>query len=451
MVQVARDAPLPLSFGQESMWRYSQTPDGAAAYTLGLNDRVFGALDVAALRASLSSIVQRHEILRTTYVMGNGAPVAVIHPAEPVDLPIFDVSAEAKPHEAAKRIIQSEMLKVRDLANGPLVRFSLVRTGEDEHRLVRVCHHMLWDLWSTSVLLDELALHYNARVADKAAPLPSRAPLQFADYAAWQRQVMRPGTPAYENEVAWWKERMRKQARLPDLPFKRPDPMADADPADGVISWSFSPGLPQRLDRLRQREGTTSFVIWLAALAALLAAENRQPGVVIGAYAANRRRVEVQGMIGCFVNLVALGFNVDPATPFHKWLAEVRAEVMAAEAHCEVPHAELQAELQKSGIAPPEISVILGRASAHTRAEARFTGLTVARSEIQLPNVMPWGFSIRLLDGNELRVCRVTFDARIYDPAGVRRFMNRLSDLIDAVSRAPGRSIGELLAVQEVV
>jgi acyl carrier protein len=447
LMRIAREGRLPLSLGQESMWRYSQTPRTSAAYTLGLSDQFFGPLDVAALRESLSRMVQRHEILRTTYPGRRGAPAALIHPAEPVLLPLFDVSGEANPKETAAQIIKAELAKVVDVARGPLIRFSLVRLGHDEHWLLRVCHHMLWDLWSTGVFLDELAQLYNACIEGKVAAPPASEPLQFVDYAAWQRQAMRRGGPAYQSEVAWWKARWQKPVGMPDLPFKRSKPLADVDPADSVIRWPVDGSLAECVTRLRRREGTTPFVVWLAALVALLAAENRRPGVVVGTYAANRRRPEVQNMIGCFVNLVTLGFHVEPAMSFRRWLSEVRTEVAAAEAHCELPHAELQAELKKSGVAPPPVSLIFGVRQA--RADTRFAGLRLVRPDLQRLDVTPWGFSIGVLEYEEAPMCRAIFDARIYDPAEVRRFLRRLCDLLAAVSQEPDRPLGELLALYE--
>lgn len=448
LVRVSRDGSLPLSLAQESIWGYSQAPQVSAAYALGMSDRILGALDVGVLRDCLSDIVRRHEVLRTTYAVQDGQPVQIIHAAEPIELPVFDVAAEAEPKEAAARIIRTEMARVVDLTQPPLARFSLVRFRDNEHWLLRVCHHILWDDWSTKLILGELALLYNAKIEGTDPPLSESEPLQVADYAAWQRKSLPRGGPAYQEMVAWWKERFQNRPAMPDLPFKRSAPVAGLDPADGVIICPVDPKLVQRLTRLRQHEGTTPYTVWLASLVVLLAAEIGQPEIIVGSYVTNRRR-EVQNLIGYFTNLATLGFQVDNATPFPDWLSEVRTQVMAAEAVCEIPHEELREELRRLGVILPNVSVIFGAPMGHTRADTNFTGLKVTRPNFLTVAHMPWGFSMNLHEHNNLQEFRTTFDAGIYDPNSVRRFIARLLEFLDVISCHPDRSIGELLALSE--
>jgi acyl carrier protein len=450
-VRVSRDKPLPLSFSQERIWKYCQTPKGSAGYMLGMRDHILGALDIAALRDCLSYIVKRHEILRTTFTVLDGSPVQVVHPAEPIALPVFDLSTEAAPKEAADRILKMEMTQAADLTQRPLARFCLVRMGENEHWLFRTCHHILWDAWSTKLLFGELAILYEAKLKGMSPPLPESEPLQLADYAAWQRKTLRRDGPAYQEAVAWWKERFQRQPHMPGLPFKRPAPLAGLDPAKGVISWPVGLELTQRLARLRQQEGVTPYQVWLAALVALLAAEIGQPEVTVGSYVTNRRRADVQNMIGYLTNLATLGFRVDFAMPFRDWLSEVRSVATAAEVRSEIPHEELREQLKGLGVALPEISVIFGAPRGFIRADQHFAGLTVARPDLSMKATMPWGFTVNIHERNDLEECWATFDAGIYDPVGVRRFIDRLLDLLDAASQHPDRPIGELLALGEAV
>jgi acyl carrier protein len=451
LTRVSRDQPLPLSFSQESIWKYSQAPENTAAYVLGMSDHIFGALDVEVLRECLDTIVKRHEILRTTFDVVDGNPVQVIHPAEPIALPVFDVSAEMAPNEAAANIMKAEMARVVDLTKMPLARFFLVRIGENEHRLIRVCHHILWDAWSTKLLLGELALLYSAKVEGTAPPLPANEPLQIADHASWQRKVLRRDGPAYQEAIAWWKERFQQQPPMPDLPFKRPAPLGGLDPADGLIMWPVDGELTQRLTRLGQQEGSTPYQLWLAALVALLAAEIGQSGVTVGSYMTNRRRAKLQNMIGCLTNLAVLGFQVDDAMPFSDWLSEVRSHTTAAEARCEIPHEELRTRLQDLGGALPEVSVIFGAQLGFTRADSHFAGLRVTRPDMAKTATMPWGFSIGLHEHDDRQQCRISFNACIYDPVGVRQFIGRLLGLLNATTRHPDRPIGELLALREAI
>ena len=178
-----------------------------------MRDHILGPLDVGVLRDCLSDIVRRHEILRTTYAFRDGQPVQIIHPAEPVALPVFDVGAESEPKEAAARILRAEMARVADLTQGPLARFSLVRFSENEHWLLRICHHILWDAWSAKLIFGELALLYSAKIDGAADQILEPEPLQVADYAVWQRKYFRPDGPLYQETIAWWKNAIRSNSR----------------------------------------------------------------------------------------------------------------------------------------------------------------------------------------------------------------------------------------------
>jgi len=444
LARVPRDGPLPLSLGQESIWRNCHTHQVSAAFVLGLSDRLLGVLNVAVLRDCLNYIVRRHEILRTTFTVLDRHPMQIIHPAEPIVLPVFDLGDETEPDEAAARIIKVEMARVVDLTQGPLVRFSLIRIRENEHLLLRVCHHILWDARSTGQFRSELALLYSAKLEGAAFPLSESEHLQIADYAAWQRKALSRDGPTYQETVAWWKERFQQQLPMSDLPFKRSAAVAGLDPTDGVTGWRVDSGVAQRLTRLGEQERATPYVVWLAALVVLLAAETGQRAVIVGTYVTNRRGAATQNMMGYFSNLATLGFQVNYASTFRGWLSEVRIQVAATEARCEIPHEELREELQRLGVNLPEVSVIFG--AGHAQANTHFAGLALTPTKPVYAS-MPWGFSIdvRLLQGS------IAFDAGIYDPVGVRQFIGHLNDLLDAISYHPDLPLGELLALREAV
>jgi non-ribosomal peptide synthetase component F len=270
--------------------------------------------------------------------------------------------------------------------------------------------------------------------------------LQIADYAAWQRKYFRPDGRVYQETIDWWKKQFQQQPPMPDLPFKRPAPLAGVDRAEGVIIWPVDSELTQRLNRLRQQEGATLYTVWLAALVALLAAETGQPDIIVGSYVANRRR-EVQNMIGYFTNLATLSFRLDNAMSYRDWLSKVRTRAAAVEARCEIPQETLRQELQRLDVTLPTVSLIFGAPMGRTRAATEFGGLQVSRQYRPIGVQMPWGFSMNLLEANDLQSLGITFDAGIYDPEGVRRFVARLHDLLDAISQRPDRPIGELLAL----
>jgi acyl carrier protein len=445
---ITRGGPLPLSLAEESIWNYSQSSGTSAAYALSMRDRFLGKLDIGALRDCLSEIVRRHEILRTTFSVLDGKPVKIVHPAEPVALPVIDLRHDPAGDDAVAQLIKADRAKVTDLSRLPLIRFTLIRMSDDEYCLIRVCHHILWDPWSAQVLLDEIAVLYVAKVERKASPLPVREPLQMIDYAAWQRQRLRPDGEPYRATIAWYKERFERNIAMPDLPFQRASPLTGLDPIEGVISWPLDAALEKRLSVLKTDAGVTLYTVWLAALVALLAAETGQPSVVIGSYVTNRRRIELQNMIGCFSNLITLGFRVDFVRSFRQFLSDVRAYVTAAQAHGDIPHEELRRTLRQMGVELPTVSVIFGTLLGQLRKDRHFAGLTVARPPPRTPvAAMPWGFTLDLHEYDDGQQLTASFDAGRHDPVGVRCFIARLFDFLDAVSLSSDRSIGELVAM----
>jgi hypothetical protein len=448
LVRVTREAPLVLSLAQERMWKYCKTLADSGAYVLGMADRILGPLDVGIFRECLEYIVRRHEILRATFSVVDEQPAHVIQPAGPIELPVVQLPNGVEPEAEATRILRAGKAGVRDLTQGPLFRFVLMRVSEDEHWLLRICHHLLWDGGCGRVLFDELALLYKAKLDRTAPPLPETEPLGYVDYAAWQRKLLHCDGPAYQKTIAWWKQRFEQQWRVPDPPFKRSTPVGSARPMDGLINRYVDTQLAQRIDQLRDNEGSTIYLIWLAAFVVLMAAETGQPEVVVGSYVTNRRHAQLQKMIGCFANLAALCFRVDDAMSFREWLSQVRSCVTEAEAHADIPHEELWEGLQELGVNPPEIRMIFGAPMDFKRSDMHVGDLMFTRTDFSQVAVMPWSFSMNLLEYNDAQVCRARFNAQIFDPDAVRRFMDCLHEFLNVVSQRLDLPIGELLLLR---
>jgi amino acid adenylation domain-containing protein len=446
LAPVPRDGPLPLSFAQERVWKYSQTPDGSAGYTMARSHVLRGPLDVEALRGCLNHMARRHEILRTTFAEVGGRPVQTVHPPAPVEVPLLDVTGAADPEEAARQVFQSESRRPFILGKLPLLRFTLLRVGPDEHRLLRVNHHIISDGWSWQVYFRELALLYEARVRGEPPPLPESEPLQYADYAAWQRLALRSDGANFRQVVAWWKDVLSGSLAPLELPCKRPAPLPEADPADGIFWWGLDPSITKRLEAVAREAGATYFMVRLAAFVALLARETGRPDVVLGTYVTNRTRLEVQNLFGYFSNLVTLRFRVDLGSSFRRWLAAVRDLVGDTQKRSEIPYEQLCEELRKEGVEPPEIRAIVSvrdQEVAVRSGEVEFLPYEGRRA------TMPWGFTLGLGQHDEARRCAAHFDARLHDPEGVRGLIARYVRLLDAASRAPDRPLADLLAADK--
>jgi len=440
LLRVQRNGPLPLSCHQERVWRYSMMPGSPAGYHMATTYRFLGPLDAGLLRDCMSAMARRHEIVRTTFVPMNGRPVAVIHPPEPVPLPFVDLSGLTDAEETARQVFKREAAQRLDLVNGPLLRFSLAKIRNGEHWLFRSSHHILSDARTWTIYFRELALLYEAKLQGRQSPLPDYEPLQYADYAAWQRHVMRPGMPAYSEAVEWWKKRLEGLPPPLDLPFRRSRPVLGLDPAQGEFECDLDPDSSRALEDIRRKAGTTFYMSRLAILAALLAAETGNPDVVLGTYVNNRTHMATRTMLGFFANPVTLRLRCDPAATFRKWLNTVRDVVAETSAHGELPYDELHKHLVENRIALPNLTVFF---SAHQSSASRpFADLEMEQLKRRARN-MPSGFSIHCAERNGKDSCRVTFDAGLYDPAGVREFMDRFRRLLASVSRQPDLPLGQ--------
>src|SRR6185295_18612420 len=333
---------LPLSFAQHGLWFLDRLERGSAAYHLPGVVRLTGDLDLAALEAAFAEIVRRHEALRTVFRLEAGEPVQVAV-AGPVRLPRLDLGALPAEMAAAEteRLARETAAAPFDLQRGPLWRAAVVRAGPAEHALVLSLHHIVADGWSLGILGSELAALYEAFAAGRPSPLPE-LPVQYADWAVWQREWLRGGVLAAE--VAWWREQL---AGIPELSLPADRPRSASRPArGGTRTASLPAGLSAELERLARREGATPFMALLAAFQAQLARHAGAPLVPLGSPVANRGRAEIEGVIGFFVNMLVLCAPAGGDPSFRELLARVREVCLGAYTHQDVPFERLVEELR---------------------------------------------------------------------------------------------------------
>jgi amino acid adenylation domain-containing protein len=344
-VQRAPGELLPLSFAQRRMWFLEQLDPGAAVYNVPGEVRLVGLLDLRALAAALGELLRRHEALRTVFVVRDGEPAQRVDPA--ASLPLFLVDLSPLPDGArraeAERRARDEARRPFDLARGPLCRALLLRLGPQEHRLLATFHHIASDGWSVALFLDELSAAYESLARGTAPQLPE-LPVQYPDFAVWQQEWMQGKT--LERELAYWRERL---AGLPvlELPADRPRP-AVRDPRGAVRSLALSPETSAAFSRFARREGVTLFMALLGAFQALLARLTGETAIPVGSPVANRRRPEVERLIGLFVNTLVLDTRVEDDPSLHDLLARVREAALSAYAHQDLPFERLVEELQPS-------------------------------------------------------------------------------------------------------
>ncbi|ARO86883.1 non-ribosomal peptide synthetase [Nitrosospira lacus] len=337
-----RTDPCPLSFAQQRLWFFEQLYPGSPVYHLSTVLPFDGPLDREALEDSLGDLLDRHEALRTTFTALDGVPVQLVTPGLRIDLPLVDVSQPAAGCLQRARAAASAALAAPfDLVNGPLLRASLLRLETDYHWLVLVFHHIVADGWSLEILHRDLRALYAGRVSGEPPRLPA-LPIQYADFACWQRRILQG--ERLNSLFAYWQKQLEDAPVQLSLPTDRPRP-AQSSYRGGRCGVWLNAALTARLRALGQAQGATLFMTLLAAFGALLARYSGQSDLVIGTPIANRTRSELEGLIGFFVNTLALRLDLSGDPSFAALLERVRTVAAEAYAHQDMPFEMLVARL----------------------------------------------------------------------------------------------------------
>ena len=338
IVPVERDGPLPASFAQQRLWFVDQLDPGTASYNIPTAVRLEGVLDVAALGRALDEVVRRHEVLRTSFDSEGGVPFQIVTPAEPVALPLIDLTdvPEANREAEARRLIAIEASRPFDLARGPMLRAGLLKLSENEHVVLVTMHHIASDGWSIGVLIREVAALYDAFRDGLPSPLPEPT-LQYADYAAWQRNWLQGD--ALKTQLDFWEGHLRGTPTL-ELPADRPRPAAMSHRGDDRSIVVPKP-LVAGLQAVGRKGGGTLFMTLLSAFEVLLYRYSGQADFAVGTPIAGRTRSEMEGLIGFFVNTLVLRADLSGDPGFRELLGRVRHAALGAYAHQDLPFDKL--------------------------------------------------------------------------------------------------------------
>ncbi|MGF6536716.1 amino acid adenylation domain-containing protein [Paraburkholderia youngii] len=333
IVAVSREAPLVLSFAQQRLWFLAQLDQSSTNYHIPLGWRLKGGLDRGAWQRSLDRVLARHEALRSVFVAPEGKPWVELLP-EDAGLPVVEHDLRDRPDadEALLGLCREEARTPFDLARGPLIRGRLVRMSDEEHVFLLTQHHIVSDGWSMGVLLRELSQLYRAFEAGHDDPLPPLA-IQYPDYAAWQRQWL--SGERLQSQAHYWRSALAGTARLV-LPTDRARP-AQQSFAAATVPIIVNADLTRELKRLSLQHGTTLFMTILAAWAAVLSRLSGQDDLVIGVPSANRGHREIEGLIGFFVNTLALRLDLSGKPRVSELLERTRRTVLAAQEHQDLP------------------------------------------------------------------------------------------------------------------
>ncbi|MBG6437230.1 non-ribosomal peptide synthetase, partial [Pseudomonas aeruginosa] len=431
--------PLRLSYAQERQWFLWQLEPESAAYHIPSVLRLRGRLDLDALQRSFDSLVARHETLRTRFRLDGDEARQEI--AASMALPLDIVALGPLEEGALARQVETTIARPCDLERGPLRRVSLLRLAEDDHVLVLVQHHIVSDGWSMQVMVEELVQLYAAYRRGLEVALPA-LPIQYADYALWQRSWMEAGEK--ERQLAYWTGLLGGEQPVLELPFDRPRPVRQSHRGAQFI-LELDIDLSQALRRVAQQEGATAFALLLASFQALLYRYSGQADIRVGVPIANRNRVETERLIGFFVNTQVLKADLDGRMGFDELLAQARQRALEAQAHQDLPFEQLVEALQ------PERSLShnpLFQVLFNYQSEARGNGQAFRFDELQMESVQfdsrtaQFDLTLDLTD-EEQRFCAVfDYATDLFDASTVERLAGHWRNLLRGIVANPRQRLG---------
>jgi amino acid adenylation domain-containing protein len=432
------DAPPPLSFAQQRLWFLDRLAPGDPTYNVPNVLRLRGPLVPEALSRALAAVADRHESLRTTFGMAGGEPVQLISPRSEVALTVVDLSGVGD--EEAERLCREEVRRPFDLAAGPLLRALLLRRGPGDHVLALTMHHIVSDGWSMGVLVHEMVTLYEAFASGAAANgvLPE-LPIQYADFAVWQRE--RLSGERLEALIATWKRRLGNPPEPLRLPTDRPRPAVKTS-AGASQPLRLDPGTAERVRDLAHRERATPFMILLAAFQTQLHRYSGQDDLVVGTPVANRDLAELKGLIGFFVNTLALRGDLSGDPSFRDLLQRVREVALEAYAHQDLPFEKLVEELRPER--DPSRSPVFQVAFALQNtpgAEPALGGVRIEGVPVEAGTAK---FDLDLAFDHDGLSGDLGFNTDLFDAATAARMAAHFRTLVAGAVADPGRSLSEL-------
>jgi len=444
----ASHGPVPLSYAQTRLWFLEQLSPGDATYNVSGALHLRGQLDVAVLERALDEVVRRHEALRTTFEDVGGEPRQRIHPWVKIPLVVEDLTsvAEVSRGERARELAREEATRSFDLLRGPLLRTRLLKLAPEEHELVFTMHHIVSDGWSVGVLIREISALYAAFLDGKPSPLPPLV-IQYADYAVWQRESL--SSEQLDAQLRYWKAHLEGIPRVLELPTDRPHPPTQTFHG-ATLHRALSTEVKRAIQEVSRKAGATEFMTLLAVFGVLMSRYTSQTEMVFGSSIANRTRRETEGLIGFFVNTLALGLRVDRNASFEALLADVKSRALGAYAHQDLPFDQLVTALkvERAMSRSPVFQVMFVLQNAPT-AELRLSGLEITRHEIAT-GVANFELTLIVTPNSEGYTLQWEYNTDLFDASTIERMATHFEVLLEGALRRPEHSVRDLpLLTQE--
>jgi acyl transferase domain-containing protein/D-arabinose 1-dehydrogenase-like Zn-dependent alcohol dehydrogenase len=447
--RIERNREIPLSFSQERHWFLHHLESDSRLFNeIGVLE-LRGDLQVATFIQSVNDVVQRHEVLRTIFpATVDGRPVQVIREKSRIEIPVIDLGGleENLIQDQLQEILRAEVHHSYDLEQGPLVRCSLARTGRQRHVAVVSAHHIVTDGASMVIFRRELAEHYTARVQHRL-PVLGELAIQYADFACWQRRWLHG--EVLEHHLAYWRRQLAGARPTIDLPLDRPRPRVP-DFRGARQPVVIPKRLTDLLRNLSQEAGGTLFTTLTASFLALLHSYSGQDDITLGAPVANRGRVEIADLFGCFINALPLRVDMSGDPRFRELLARAKETVLGALAHEELPFEKLVEELnpERSRSQWPLFQIIFNFQNGLLEAP----GLNGLDAElIHLESMLPAKYHLALYLREESGVLTgsLSYQTALFEPATIEQMAERFVSLLEQGAANPDLRLSKLSLLSE--
>ncbi|CAJ7199040.1 non-ribosomal peptide synthetase [Burkholderia pseudomallei] len=425
-----RDGRIALSLAQQRLWFLTQLEGVSEAYHMSGAVRLDGPLNREVLQRALNRIVMRHEALRTCFVREEGEPIQVIQPHADLTVSYHDLREAEQSEQRAKDLSQAHASAPFDLSRDLPVRVLLLQLEDEAHVVQVVMHHIASDGWSVGVFLQELSALYGSFIAEQGDPL-APLPLQYADYAAWQRRWLASGQ--LEKQGAFWQTNLSGAPTLLELPTDRPRPPKQSH-AGASVEVKLGAALSERVKRLSQRHGVTPYMTLLSSWAAVLSRLSGQEEVVIGSPVAGRNRTEVEALIGFFVNTLALRLDLSSEPTVGELLKRTKAQVLSAQAHQDLPFDQVVERVKppRSTAHPPLFQVMFDWHNTPARA-LTMPGLTVSVARTET-TTSQYDLVLSMQERNGDIVGHLNYATALFDEQTARRYARYWRRLLEGMT-----------------
>jgi amino acid adenylation domain-containing protein/non-ribosomal peptide synthase protein (TIGR01720 family) len=429
---VAQERPerLPLSFAQQRLWFLDQLEPNSSFYNIPTILSIKGPLNLSALEEAIQSLMQRHESLRTSFHHDAAGAYQVIAAQLTPEIRYIDCQKHGY-----QEVVAEETLRPFDLTQAPLWRVNLIQRADNDWTLLLVFHHSIADGWSMGIILRELKLYYEAAIQNmdvNIAPLV----IQYADFTLWQRQLLREEEALYQEQLHYWHEVLSGTPELLNLPLDYPRP-AQQDYKGGRIAFTLPSELSAQIKQFSEQNGVTVYMTLLTAFYVLLHRYTGEDDIVIGSPIANRHYHELEGLIGCFINTLALRVQGGSQSSFVELVQQVKIHALSAQAHQDLPFERLVETLhiERSLAHSPLFQVMFNLIN---EGDASFTlaGLDVTSEALDYP-VAKFDLTLAFQEYNGLLMGEMEYASALFKPETIQRMVLHFEHLLGALLSGP--------------